>query len=178
MIRDFEEHSPVLADNVWIDPDASVIGDVQLGKSCSVWPGVIIRADINSIRIGADTNIQDACVLHVTHPSPFFPKGHALTVGKRVTIGHKVILHGCEIADDCLIGMGCIVMDGAIIESETIVGAGSVVPGGKRLESGYLYVGSPARRVRALSEDEKAFFAYSASHYVKLADRHRRSIDQ
>jgi len=174
-IRNFEQHTPKIDDSAWIDEAAVVIGDVEIGAHSNIWPGTIVRGDIHHIRIGDNTNIQDASILHISHDSEFLPGGAPLTIGNGVTVGHKVILHGCTIKDNSLIGMGAIVMDNAIIESHVVVAAGSVVPGGKTLESGYLYVGSPARRVRKLTEKEIAFFDYSATHYVQLAQRHKNS---
>lgn len=172
-IRPFAGTWPEIAPDAWVDETAVVIGDVHIGTRSSVWPGSILRGDIHAIRIGADSNVQDGSVLHVSHDSEFLPGGAALLLGDRVTVGHKVILHGCEIGDDCLIGMGAIIMDRAVLQPNVVVGAGSVVPGGKLLESGYLYVGSPARRVRELTEQELKYFGYSAAHYVRLAGRHR-----
>jgi carbonic anhydrase/acetyltransferase-like protein (isoleucine patch superfamily) len=175
-LRTFEDHSPVIDAEAWLDPLCLVIGDVHIGADSSVWPGAVIRGDIHRIRIGRETNIQDGCVLHISHDGPFMPGGSPLTVGDRVTVGHKAVLHGCEVHDDCLIGMGAIVMDKAVVESGVMVGAGSLVPPGKTLASGYLYTGSPARQARPLSEREKEYFAYSASYYAKLAQRHRRAL--
>ncbi|MND78853.1 galactoside O-acetyltransferase [compost metagenome] len=111
-------------------------------------------------------------MLHITHAGPFNPDGYPLEIGDDVTIGHKALLHGCRVGNRVLIGMGSIVMDGAVIEDDVVLGAGSLVPPGKRLESGYLYVGSPVKQARALSDKEKAFFTYSAANYVKLKDLH------
>jgi carbonic anhydrase/acetyltransferase-like protein (isoleucine patch superfamily) len=175
-LRTFEDHSPVIDAEAWLDPLCLVIGDVHIGALSSVWPGAVIRGDIHRIRIGRETNIQDGSVLHISHDGPFMPGGSPLTVGDRVTVGHKAVLHGCEVHDDCLIGMGAIVMDKAVVESDVMVGAGSLVPPGKTLTSGYLYTGSPARQARPLSEREKEYFAYSAAYYSKLARRHRRAL--
>lgn len=172
-IRKFEQHFPKIDDSAWVDESAVVIGDVVIGKNSSVWPGVVIRGDIHSIRIGDNSNIQDGSILHISHDSEFLPGGASLNIGNGITVGHKVILHGCTIEDNSLIGMGAIVMDNSIIQSNVVVAAGSVVPGGKTLESGYLYVGSPARRVRQLTDQEMAFFEYSADHYRNLAIKHR-----
>ena len=136
----------------------------------------MIRGDINLIRIGHETNIQDGSVLHNSHDGPFMPGGAPLVVGNRVTIGHKAILHGCEIADECLVGMGAIVMDRVVVEQGVIIGAGALVPPGKVLQSGYLYTGSPARQARPLTEPEKRYLSYSAEYYVKLAERHRSAL--
>lgn len=163
---------PHLGRNVFIDETARVIGDVVLGDDVSIWPATVVRGDINRIEIGARTNVQDGSVLHVTHAGEFTPGGFALTIGENVTVGHRVVLHGCRIGNHCLIGIGAIVMDGAIVEDETMLGAGALVPPGKRLASGYLYVGSPARQVRPLAEQEKAFLRYSPDYYVRLKNRY------
>ena len=171
-IRPFQQHTPALGERVFVDRSAVVIGDVEIGSDSSVWPLTVIRGDMHRIRIGARTSVQDGCVLHITHAGPFNPEGFPLLIGDDVTIAHKVMLHGCTVGSRILIGMGSIVMDGAVIEDDVIVGAGSLVPPGKRLVSGFLYVGSPAKQVRALSDKEKAFFTYSAGNYVKLKDQH------
>ncbi len=174
-LRQFEGFTPALDSTVFVDSSAVIIGNVSAGADSSFWPLVVVRGDIHQIRIGARSNIQDGTVIHVTHDGPFNPGGFGTTIGDDVTVGHKVMLHGCTIADRVLIGMGAIVMDGAVIESEVIVGAGSLVPPGKRLESGHLYVGSPVKQVRPLSERERAYFTYSSQRYVELKDRHLQS---
>ena len=171
-IRSYLDFTPALADRVFVDDSAVVIGRVRLGPDVSVWPLTAIRGDVHDISIGARTNIQDGSVLHNTSPDSFPPQGFPLVVGEDVTVGHRVILHGCTIGDRVLIGMGAIVMDGATVESDTIVGAGSVVSPGKVLSSGGLYVGVPAKRVRDLRPEELEFLRYSAAHYVKLKDNH------
>lgn len=171
-IRTFEQLVPQVGASVFVDETALVIGRVRLGEDSSVWPGTVIRGDIHSIDIGSRTNIQDGSVIHVTHDSEYAPGGHGVVVGDGVTVGHKVILHGCTIEDRCLVGMGVTVMDGAIVRSGAMIGAGSLVTPGKELEGGYLWVGSPARRVRPLTEKEQAYLDYSAEHYVRLKDRH------
>jgi carbonic anhydrase/acetyltransferase-like protein (isoleucine patch superfamily) len=170
MLRKFKSISPILAERVYVDSQATVIGDVMLGDDVSIWPGVVIRGDVNSIKIGTRTNVQDNSVCHVEHKSDFNPDGQPLIIGDDVTIGHKVMLHGCTIGDRCLIGMGSIILDGAIVESEVLLGAGSLVPQKKVLESGYLYLGSPVKKIRPLTDDEKNHFLYSAKHYVKLKE--------
>ncbi|KAF1070724.1 MAG: Protein YrdA [Pseudomonas citronellolis] len=171
-LRAFQGKQPVLAERVFIDPSAVVLGDVQIGADSSVWPLVVIRGDMHRIRIGARTSIQDGSVLHITHAGPFNPDGFPLTIGDDVTVGHKALLHGCSIGNRILVGMGAIVMDGAVIEDEVILGAGSLVPPGKVLESGHLYVGSPVKKARPLTDKERSFFAYTAGNYVKLKDQH------
>ncbi|MGD2118179.1 MAG: gamma carbonic anhydrase family protein [Chromatiales bacterium] len=174
-IRPFENHHPQIADDAWIDPSAVVIGDTHIGSGSSVWPNVTIRGDIHKIRIGDNTNIQDNSLLHISHDSKFLPGGAPLIVGNFVTVGHLVTLHGCQIGDYCLIGMGSIILDNAVLDSNVMVGAGSLVPGGKKLESGFLYLGSPAKKVRELKDEELEFLEYSAEHYRQLAIRHRNS---
>ncbi len=168
-IRAFSGSTPKLADDVWVDESAVIIGDVEIGSGSSIWPTTVIRGDVNYIRIGNNTNIQDGSVLHVTHASPLAPEGCPLIIGNGVTAGHKVILHGCTVGDHCLIGMGAVVMDGAIIEPKVIVAAGSLVTEGKVLEGGYLWRGSPATKARPLSEKELSFLEYVSGHYTKLA---------
>lgn len=167
-IRPFKSSFPKLGARTYVDDSAAVIGDVVLGDDASIWPMCSIRGDVNLIRIGARSNIQDGSVIHVTHRYGELPEGHATLIGSDVTVGHKVILHGCTVEDLCLIGMGSVVLDGAIIRSKVLLGAGSLVPEGKDLEGGYLWLGRPAKKVRELSEDELRWFEYSASHYVKL----------
>lgn len=174
-IRDFEKHSPVIDESAFIDESAVVIGNVKIAADVSVWPLTAIRGDINSIEIGARSNIQDGSVLHVTHDSEYSPGGFALSIGEGVTVGHKVILHACTIGDYCLVGMGSTVLDGAVLEDKVMLGANSLVAPGKRLEGGYLYVGSPAKQVRKLTEKELAWLEYSAAHYVELKKRYRKA---
>jgi carbonic anhydrase/acetyltransferase-like protein (isoleucine patch superfamily) len=171
-IRTYQNHTPTLGERAFVDSSAVVIGDVEIGADSSVWPLTVIRGDMHRIRIGERTSVQDACVLHITHAGPFNPDGFALLIGDDVTIAHKVMLHGCKVGNRILIGMGSIVMDGAVVDDDVIIGAGSLVPPGKRLESGFLYVGSPVKQVRPLTDKERAFFTYSAANYVKLKDLH------
>lgn len=172
-IRTYQGHSPQLGERVFVDPSAVVLGDVVLGDDCSVWPLAVIRGDMHRIRIGARTSIQDGSVLHITHAGPFNPGGYPLEIGEDVTVGHKVTLHGCSIGSRVLVGMGAIIMDGAVVEDEVVIGAGSLVPPGKRLASGYLYVGSPVKQARELTAEEREFLRYSAAHYVRLANKHK-----
>jgi carbonic anhydrase/acetyltransferase-like protein (isoleucine patch superfamily) len=164
--------APKLGTGVYVHHSAQVIGDVHLGHDVSVWPGTVIRGDVNSVRIGHNSNIQDLSMLHVSHKSSWDPGGSPLIIGSNVTVGHRVILHGCEIGDECLIGMGAIVMDKVVVQPRVLIGAGALVPEGKVLESGYLYLGGPARKVRALTEAELAHFQYSAQHYIRLKNNY------
>ena len=168
-VAPYQGTAPAIAASAFVHHSAQVIGEVSIGADASVWCGAVIRGDVNSIAIGAGSNVQDLCVLHVSHKTAQHPLGAPLVIGARVTVGHSVILHGCSIGDECLIGMGSIVMDGAVLETRVLLGAGSLVPEGKRLESGHLYLGRPVKQIRPLTPEEIAYFAYSAGHYIKLA---------
>ena len=171
-LRPFQSWRPEVGRRVLVDASAVVIGRVSLADDVSVWPGAVVRGDVNSVTIGARTNIQDGSVLHVTHDGPWSPGGIPLVVGEEVTVGHRVVLHACTVGRRCLVGMGACVMDGAELGEEVLLAAGSLVPPGASLEPRSLYRGSPARRVRALEEDELEMLAYSADHYVRLKDRY------
>ena len=171
-VRSFESIHPQLGDRVFVDPTALVVGDVEIGDDSSIWPMATVRGDVHSIKIGARSSVQDGCVLHVTHAGPYDPAGHDLVIGDDVTVGHKAMIHGCIIESHCLIGMGSVVMDNAIIHSNVVLGANSLVPPGRELEGGFLWVGSPARKIRPLTEEELSFFQYSSDNYVKLKDRY------
>ncbi|WP_347332956.1 gamma carbonic anhydrase family protein [Marinimicrobium locisalis] len=169
-LRAYQGYTPTIGQRAYVDPAAVVIGDVALGADASVWPCAVIRGDMHRIRIGERTSIQDNAVLHITHAGPYNPDGYPLTIGNDVTVGHCATLHGCTVGDRVLVGIGSTVLDGAVVEDEVIIGAGTLVPPGKRLESGYLYVGSPCKQARPLKDSEREFFRYSASNYVKLKD--------
>jgi carbonic anhydrase/acetyltransferase-like protein (isoleucine patch superfamily) len=171
-IRTYQQFTPLLGSRAFVDASAVVLGDVEIGADSSVWPLVVIRGDMHSIRIGERSSIQDGSVLHITHAGPFNPRGYPLNIGDDVTIAHNVTLHGCSIGNRVLIGMGSIVMDGAVIDDEVMLGAGSLVPPGSQLQSGYLYLGSPAKQARELSEKERSYFRYSADNYVRLKDQY------
>lgn len=173
-IERYKDLTPSLGRDVFVHAAATVIGEVELGDGVSVWPGAVIRGDVNFIRIGPGSNIQDCAVLHVSHKGVADPMGAPLIVGRNVTVGHSVILHGCTIGNDCLIGMGAIVMDKAVLQDKVLLGAGSLVPEGKLLESGWLYLGRPAKALRRLTEEELAYFEYSARHYMDLAAEYRQ----
>ena len=172
-LRPYLDQFPRLGERVYVDPAASVIGDVELAEDVSVWPGCVVRGDVNFIRVGARTNIQDGTVIHVSHDGPHAKLGgFATVIGEDVTIGHKAIVHACRIGDAALIGMGAIVLDGAVVESHGFVGAGAVVPPGKTVGRGELWLGNPARKVRVLSEADIEGLYYSAQHYVRLKNRY------
>ena len=171
-IRGFGGISPKIGQSCYIDDSAVVIGNVTIGDNVSIWPTTVVRGDVESITIGDNSNVQDGSVLHVTHYGKFTDKGYPLSIGKGVTVGHRAIVHACTIGDYCLIGMGAIIMDDAVIEDYVILGAGSLVPSGKTLISGHLYVGSPAKMIRPLSESEREFLIYSSEHYVHLKNKY------
>ena len=172
-IREYKGVTPTIHETVYVDESALVIGDVTIGAESSVWPMVVIRGDMQSISIGHHTNIQDGSVLHITHDHDKVPGGLPLIIGNGVTVGHKALLHACTIGDHCLIGMSATVMDGAIVQDDVVVAAGSLVTPGKVLESGYLYAGSPARKIRALKESEIEYQRYAATQYSKLKDDYK-----
>jgi carbonic anhydrase/acetyltransferase-like protein (isoleucine patch superfamily) len=172
-VRPFEGRAPELAQRVYVDPRALLVGAVAAGDDSSFWPFTVARGDVNEIVVGARTNVQDNSVLHVTHDGPYSKGGRPLLIGEDVTVGHQCILHACTIGDRVLVGMGSVVMDGAVVESDVLIGAGSLIAPHKRLEHGFLYAGRPAQRVRALTDEELAMLRYSAQHYVRLKDRHR-----
>ena len=167
VLRRYKNLFPVIGDRVMIDDSSVIVGDVRLADDVSIWPLVAARGDVNYIQIGARSNIQDGSVLHVTHKSAKNPEGNPLIVGEDVTVGHKVMLHGCTIGNHVLVGMGSILLDGVVVEDDVMIGAGSLVPQHKRLESGYLYLGSPVKQVRPLKEAELEGLRYSANNYVK-----------
>ncbi|MBI4005302.1 MAG: gamma carbonic anhydrase family protein [Gammaproteobacteria bacterium] len=174
-IRIYQGKSPEIAGSAYIDESAVVIGDVTVGEDSSLWPMVVARGDVNSISIGRRTNVQDGSILHVTHDGKFSPGGCSLVIGDGVTVGHRAILHACTVGDLCLIGMSATIMDGAVLGPKLILGAASLVPTGKELEGGYLYMGSPVKRVRKLTDKELEYLEYSANHYVKMKNLHKQT---
>ncbi len=174
MIKTYEGVAPVVAASAYVDEMAAVIGKVTIGEESSIWPMAVLRGDCNTIAIGDRTSIQDGSVIHVNHDAPFNPGGDRVVVGNDVTVGHKVMLHGCAIMDRCLIGMASTIMDKVVIESNVMVGAGSLVSPGKTLESGHLYVGAPAKRVRELTDEELGFLDHAAEYYAQLGARYKQ----
>lgn len=163
MIRTFQGIKPAIPDSCFIEDTAVVIGDVVMGEVSSVWFNAVIRGDVNYIRIGNRTNVQDLCMLHVTHDT------HPLIIGNEVTIGHNVVLHGCTIKDRVLVGMGAIIMDGAVIGEDSVVGAGALVTEGTIVPPKSLVLGSPAKVKRPVSEQELAWVKESAENYVRYS---------
>lgn len=174
-IRKFNDKQPKIGKSVFIDASAVVIGDVTLGDDVSIWPTTVLRGDVESITIGDGTNVQDGSILHVTHAGKYTVQGQPLIIGKGVTIGHRAVVHACTVGDYCLIGIGAIVMDGAVLDDYVMLGAGALVPPGKKLDSGYLYVGVPAKQARPLKESEKEFLEYSSQQYIHLKNEHLKN---
>ena len=171
-LRPYLDKLPVLGERVYVDPAATVIGEVELGDDVSVWPGTVIRGDVNFVRIGARTNVQDGTIVHVSHHSPYNKAGYPTLIGEDVTIGHGAIVHACTIEDRVLVGMGAKILDGALVRKHGFVGAGAVVGPGKVVGEGELWLGNPARPARTLSDREIESLLYSAQHYVRLKDRY------
>jgi carbonic anhydrase/acetyltransferase-like protein (isoleucine patch superfamily) len=167
-LRPYRGIHPVVAASAYVDPAAVVIGDVEIGADSSIWPCAVVRGDVQRIRIGARTNIQDGAIIHVTHDGPYSPGGFPTLIGDDVTVGHAAVIHACTIEDATLIGMHATVLDGAVVRKHGFVGAGAVVAPGKVVGEGELWLGSPARRVRMLSEEEIRRLYYSAEKYVEL----------
>ncbi len=166
MIRTFQGIKPTIPTSCFIEATAVVIGDVVMGEDCSVWFNTVIRGDVHYIRIGNRTNVQDLCMLHVTHDT------HPLTIGNNVTIGHHVVLHGCTIQDRVLVGMGAIIMDSAVIGEDSVVGAGALIVEGTVVPPKSLILGSPAKVKRPVTDKELAWIKESAENYVKYARRY------
>ena len=177
-LRAHNGHTPQLGQGVYIDPAATVIGDVVLGEDSNVWPGAVIRGDMHRIRIGARSSVQDNAVLHITHAGPFNEEGHPLIIGDDVIIGHQATLHGCTLGNRILVGIGAVILDGAVIEDDVVIAAGTLVPPGKRLVSGYMYKGAPSQQARPLSDRERAFFTYTAANYVRLKDTYLQAQER
>ena len=163
LILPFQKTFPKIASSAYLAPGVVVVGDVSIGAHSSVWFGCVVRGDVNYVRIGTETNIQDGSICHVTR------KTHPLIIGDRVTVGHRAVLHGCTLQDECLIGMGAVILDGVIVEAGAMVAAGAVVPPGKVVRRGELWGGNPAKLMRPLKADEVKFLRVSADNYVKLA---------
>ena len=172
-IKNFLNYSPRIASTAYIDDSAVVSGEVEIADEVSIWPTVVIRGDVHFIRIGVRSNIQDGSILHVTDRRA--NGGNPLIIGEEVTVGHRAVLHGCTIGNRCLIGIGAIILDGANIPDDTLIGAGSLVSPNKQLSSGFLWLGTPARQVRPLTDVERQYLRESANHYVELKEQTEQS---
>lgn len=171
-IRTYRGTAPELGARVYVDPAATVIGKVKLADDVSIWPGAVLRGDVESIEVGARSNIQDGSIVHVTHAGPYTAGGFPCRIGADVTIGHAAVIHACTLEDCCLVGMNATVLDGAVIGRHAMVAAGALVAPGKRVGEGELWVGNPARLARKLSDEEIEQLRYSAQHYVELKDQY------
>lgn len=171
-LKSFKGIFPTIAASAYIDASSILVGNIQIGEDTSIWPFVSARGDVNFISIGNRSNIQDGSILHVTHKNPTHPEGYPLIIGNDVTVGHQVMLHGCTIKDRVLVGMASVVLDGALIENDVMIGAGSLVTQNKTLESGYLYMGRPAKKIRPLTKDEFTFLETSAANYVETKNEY------
>ncbi len=171
-LRAYRGVMPQLGARVYVDPAASVIGAVELGDDVSIWPGTVLRGDVERIRVGARSNLQDGAIVHVTHDGPYTPGGSPCIIGSDVTVGHGAILHACTIEDQCLVGMHATILDGAVVRRHAFVGAGALVAPGKVVGEGELWLGNPARCVRRLGDREIEALRYSARHYVELKDHY------
>lgn len=172
MIRTFQGIKPTIPQSCFIEETAVVIGDVVMGEECSAWFHAVIRGDVNYIRIGSRTNVQDLCMLHVTHDT------HPLIIGDDVTIGHNVVLHGCTIHNRVLVGMGAIIMDGAVIGEDSVVGAGALVTEGTIVPPKSLILGSPAKVKRPVTEQELAWIRESAQNYIRYSRQYLSGPDK
>ncbi len=171
-LRKLNGITPSCGESTYIDEDCILVGDIQIGDNSSIWPLVAARGDVNYIRIGDRTNVQDGSVLHVTRFSSTHPEGFPLIIGDDVTIGHKAMLHGCTLGNRILVGMGAIILDGVVVQDDVMIAAGALVSPGKVLESGYLYRGSPAKPARRLSDAEILFLKQSAENYIITKDEY------
>lgn len=163
------ERRPRIADDAFLAAGCAVVGDAEIGPRAGIWYGTVVRADAESITVGAATNLQDGCVLHADPGAP-------VRVGERVSVGHRAVVHGCTVADDVLVGMGATILNGARIGSWSLVAAGAVVLGGTEVPEGSLVAGVPAKVVRTLREEERAAIAVNAQVYLRLADEHRATV--
>lgn len=168
LILPYKNQTPAIHDSAFIARNAAVIGDVVIGADTSIWYGCTVRGDVNVIRIGSGTNIQDGTVIHVaTH-------GHGTHIGDRVTVGHMALLHDCTLEDDAYVGMQAMVMDGAVVQRRAFVAAGALVTPGKVVPTGELWAGRPAKKLRDLNDDDYKLMDWSGPHYVKLGQEHKK----
>jgi carbonic anhydrase/acetyltransferase-like protein (isoleucine patch superfamily) len=177
MVIAFEGKAPLLDPSVFVAPGAQVIGDVAIGADSSIWYNCVVRGDVNFIRIGARTNLQDGTIVHVDAPQPGREHGTPTLIGDDVLIGHMAIIHACVLHDRAFVGMGATVMDDCVIEGDAMLAAGALLTPGKVISSGQLWAGRPAKYVRDLTADEKEAHRLAVDRYVKLARRHKRALE-
>ncbi len=174
LIIEYQEHSPAINETAYVAANAVIIGNVEIGAGSSVWFNCVLRGDVNFIRVGDYTNIQDGTVVHVGSATESNPKGNPTVIGNHVTIGHMALIHACTICDRALIGMKACVMDGAVVEEGAIVGAGSVVPAGKVIPRNQLWIGAPARFVRELGDNDVERLKWMNDVYVGLTPEYKK----
>ncbi len=175
-ILSFGGKTPLIDSQAFVAPGAQLIGDIEIGPEASIWYNCVLRGDVNRIRIGARTNIQDGSVIHVDSPKPGSEEGNPTIIGEDVLIGHLAMVHGCILHDRAFVGLGSIVMDGCVIESDAMLAAGAMLTPGKRIPSGQLWAGRPAKYVRDLTPDELAGQQAGVAHYVALARAHAAAL--
>ncbi len=168
----FEDTHPTIADDAFIAPNATIIGDVVIGSDSGIWFNCLLRGDVNEIRVGERTNIQDGTIVHVSGD------GQGTYIGSDITIGHMALIHACTLEDGCFIGMSATVMDGAVVETGAMVAAGALVPPGKCVLAGQVWGGTPARYLRDIRETDLELFRHTAPHYVNLAHRYRKGLSE
>ena len=174
----FGGHLPRVDDSAFVAPGAQLIGNVEIGPEASIWYNCVLRGDVNRIRVGARSNIQDGSVIHCDSPKPGAPDGHPTIIGEEVLIGHLAMVHGCILHDRAFVGLGSIVMDGCVIESDAMLAAGAMLTPGRRIPSGQLWAGRPAKYVRDLGPEELAGMRAGVAHYVALAKAHVEALRQ
>ena len=172
-IESYANKHPLIDKSVYMHHTSCIIGDVTIGSNSSVWPYTVIRGDVEAITIGKNTNIQDGSIIHVTHAGPYTDQGQATTIGDDVTIGHRATLHACTVESATFIGINSTILDKAIIKTGAMLGANSLVTMGQEIEGGYLWLGQPARKIRALTQQELDYIIYSAKHYTKIANQYK-----
>ncbi|HEX8535366.1 MAG TPA: gamma carbonic anhydrase family protein [Allosphingosinicella sp.] len=172
----FGGRTPLVHQSAFVAPGAQLIGDVEIGPDASIWYNCVVRGDVNRIRVGARTNIQDGSVIHVDSPKSGDEEGHPTIIGEDVLIGHLAMVHGCVLHDRAFVGLGAIVMDGCEIESDAMLAAGAMLTPGKRIPSGQLWAGRPAKYVRDLTAEELAGQQAGVAHYVALARAHSEAL--
>jgi carbonic anhydrase/acetyltransferase-like protein (isoleucine patch superfamily) len=168
LLLPFHDRLPVIAADAFVARNATLIGQVEIGARANIWFGCVLRADLAPIRVGALTNVQDGTVVHVSSVA-----NGATWIGERVTIGHMALIHACRLEDRCFVGMKACVMDGAVVETGAWIAAGAVVTPGKRVKSGELWAGTPARRLRAVTAEEMHYIETLPERYAELAEQHR-----
>lgn len=170
-IRPFQGKMPKVDETAFVAETATLIGDIEIGAESSIWYGCVLRGDVNHIRVGARSNIQDGSVVHVTS------KTHPTLIGDDVLVGHNAVIHGCTLEDGAFVGMGAIVLDGAVVEGGAMVAAGALVAPNKRVKSGELWAGNPARKMRDLTPEQQAGLKAGTAHYVNVANLYKKEVE-